>query len=77
MQLSEKNLGIVGTLRNSIRKYVVFFESTEQGEALSSEKLLQIVSEKQEVHSLLQVIMYWLDDNQYRIDFIYWQDNNM
>jgi hypothetical protein len=72
-----KNFGIVGTLRNSIRKYVVFFESTEQGEALSSEKLLQIVSEKQEVHSLLQVIMYWLDDNQYRIDFIYWQDNNM
>jgi hypothetical protein len=72
-----KKFEIIGTLRSSIRKYAVVFLSTEQGEILSSENLLQVVFKKQEVHSLLQVITYWLNDNEYRIDFVYWQDNNM
>ena len=39
-------------------------------------KILPIVFEKQKVNRLLQVITYWLDDNEYRIDFLLWQNDN-
>ena len=39
-------------------------------------KLLPIMSEKQNVRTLLQVITYWINENEYRIDFSLWQDNN-
>ena len=42
---------------------------------LISEKLLSVVFEKQIVHTLLQIITYWIDDDEYRIDSVLWQDN--
>ena len=71
----QKKFEIVGTLRNSQSNYAVVFLATEQREVLTSEKLLQVIFEKQVVHRLLQVIVYWISDKQYKIDFVYWQGN--
>lgn len=63
-------------MRNTKREYVIVFEATEQGERIEPAKLLPIMSEKQNVRTLLQVITYWINENEYRIDFSLWQDNN-
>lgn len=70
-----KRFELVGTLRNSQKEYAMVFTATEQGEQIPSEKLLSVVFEKQKVHTLLQIITYWIDDDEYRIDFVLWKDN--
>lgn len=70
-----KRFELVGTLRNSQKEYAMVFTATEQGEQIPSEKLLSVVFEKQKVHTLLQIITYCIDDEEYRIDFVLWQDN--
>ena len=70
-----KRFELVGTLCNSQKEYAMVFTATEQGEQIPSEKLLSGVFEKQKVHTLLQIITYWIDDDEYRIDFVLWQDN--
>lgn len=52
------------------KEYAIVFTATEQ---IPSEKLLPVVFEKQKVHTLLQVITYWVNDNEYMIDFVLWQ----
>lgn len=71
-----KRFELVGTLRNSKKEYAMVFTATEQGEQIPSEKLLSVVFEKQKVHTLLQVITYWIDDDEYRIDFVLWQNDS-
>ena len=61
------------TLRNVQKEYAIVFTATEQGEQIPSEKLLPVVFEKQKVHTLLQVITYWVNDNEYMIDFALWR----
>lgn len=61
-----KKFNLVGTLRNVQKEYAIVFTATEQ---IPSEKLLPVVFEKQKVHTLLQVITYWVNDNEYMIDF--------
>ena len=68
-----KKFNLVGTLRNVQKEYAIVFTATEQGEQIPSEKLLPVVFEKQKVHTLLQVITYWVNDNEYMIDFVLWQ----
>ena len=68
-----KKFNLVGTLRNVQKEYAIVFTATEQGEQIPSEELLPVVFEKQKVHTLLQVITYWVNDNEYRIDFVLWQ----
>ena len=72
----KKRFELFGTLRNTQREYVIVFEATEQGERIEPAKLLPIMSEKQNVCTLLQVITHWINENEYRIDFSLWQDNN-
>ena len=50
------------------------FTATEQGEQIPYEKLLSVVFDKQKVNTLLQVITYWINDDEYRIDFVLWLD---
>ncbi len=71
-----KRFELVGTLRNIKKEYAMVFTATEQGEQIPSEKLLSVVFEKQIVHTLLQIITYWIDDDEYRIDFVLWQDKD-
>lgn len=69
-----KRFEIVGTLRNVKKEYAIVFTATEQGEQIPSEKLLSVVFDKQKVNTLLQVITYWINDDEYRIDFVLWLD---
>ena len=71
-----KRFEIVGTLRNVKKEYAVVFTATEQGERIPSEKLLSVVFDKQKVNTLLQVITYWINDDEYRIDFVLWLDGH-
>ena len=70
----EKRFKLIGTLRNQKSKYAIVFTATEQGEYIPTEKLLPVVFEKQQVNRLLQVITYWVNDEEYRIDFLFWRD---
>lgn len=65
-----KRFEIVGTIRNVEKEYAIVFTATEQGEQIPSEKLLSVVFDKQKVNTLLQVITYWINDDEYRIDFV-------
>lgn len=69
-----KEFKLVGTLRNAKSEYAIVFTATEQGEYIPTEKLLPVVFEKQHIKRLLQVITYWLNEEEYRIDFWFWQD---
>lgn len=66
----------MGTLRNVRKEYAIVFTATEQGEQIPSEKLLSVVFDKQKVNTLLQVITYWINDDEYRIDFVLWLDGH-
>ena len=68
-----KMFKLVGTLRNVQKEYAIVFTATEQGEQIPTEKLLSVFFERQKVHTLLQVITYWVNDNEYMIDFVLWQ----
>lgn len=69
----QKPRSLAGTLGNVQKEYAIVFTATEQGEQIPSERLLPVVLEKQKVHTLLQVITYWVNDNEYMIDFVLWQ----
>lgn len=71
----EKRFELVGTLRNAKSEHAIVFTATEQGERIPFKKLMPVIFEKQSVHTLLQVVIYWLNDDEYRIDFSLWQDN--
>jgi len=57
-----KKFNLVGTLRNVQKGYAIVFTATEQGKQVPSEELLPVVFEKQKVHTLLQVITYWVKE---------------
>lgn len=69
----EKKFKLTGTLRNAKSEYAIVFTATEQGEYIPTEKLLPVVFEKQEINRLLQVITYWVSNEEYRIDFLFWK----
>ena len=57
-----KKFNLVGTLRHVQKGYAIVFTATEQGKQVPSEELLPVVFEKQKVHTLLQVITYWVKE---------------
>lgn len=60
---------VSGSLRNTERKSVIVFIASKEGESFNPEYLYEIASEKCEVDTLLQVIVYWVNDMEYGIDF--------
>lgn len=73
----QKSFEVVGTLCNTQREYAIVFEATEKGEYIEPDKLLAIIREKRNVHILLQVIAYWINEEEYRIDFSLQKDNSI
>ena len=63
---------LAGSLRNVLRKYVIFFVSSQYGTGFPMEYLLDCVPNKSEVDILLQIIVYWENDAEYRVDFHYY-----
>lgn len=72
----ENGFKLVGSLRNTEREFAIVFITTECGEIIPCEKLLLEVFKNQSVHTLLQVVTYWINKDEYRIDFILWQDKS-
>ena len=45
--------------------------SSENGEYLSTEALYNLANETAEVNSVMEVIVYWMSDEEFQIDFAY------
>ena len=67
--------GVVGSLRDS-SSYAVFFVSAPPNRAMSMEYLLEKAREKCDPVKLMQVYVWWEDDTNYRIDYMFW-DNSL
>lgn len=65
----KKKYGVVGTLRNTLSEYAIVFVASKNGEMISMEKLSYVALTKQSVKTILQVIIYWISEEEYRIDF--------
>ena len=64
--------GITKSLRRSDDEYAILFIA---GEILAMEFLLKTVRKKANVKRLLEIAIYWEDDEFFRIDFLYWDNN--
>ncbi len=73
----QKSFELAGTLLNTQREYAIVFEATENGEHIEPDKLLKILFEKQNIQILLQVITYWISEEEYHIDFSLWKGNGI
>lgn len=64
--------GMIGSLRNILRKYLVVFTSSKHGNGFPMEYLLDMAPNRDEVLRLLQIVIYWENDTEYRADFHYY-----
>lgn len=72
-----KDYNVVGSLRNSAKKYVMFSVSTHDGYALSMDFLEQWARENGvEFDKLIQVFVYWVSDKEFRIDYAFKDSSN-
>lgn len=69
-----RQYGIVGSLRNEDIKYAIIFVAPKPGYIYRTEDLLKIVRQKVDVNKLLQIVVYWENSEQYRVDFFMAQD---
>ncbi len=68
---------VVGSLRNILRKYVIFFVSTHDGLALQMDFLEELARKNgAEFDKLIQVFLYWENDEEYRIDYVFQDASN-
>lgn len=66
---------VVGSIRKEDVKYVVFFVASKTGEVFQTDYLLELARRKTDVAKLLQVIVFWESDEEFRIDFVFWGKN--
>lgn len=68
---------VVGSLRNIWRKYVIFFVSTHDGLALQMDFLEELAHKNgAEFDKLIQVFLYWENNEEYRIDYVFQDASN-
>lgn len=65
----DNDFGIKGSLRNVERKSMTAFIASKSGEYYDPKKLFDYSNEGGEITILLQVIMYWVNVDEFRIDF--------
>ena len=70
-QNQNKEYTLVGSLRNVLRAYAIVFVSSKYGKSIPMEILYQGTLKKSEVKILLQIIVYWENNTDYRVDFCY------
>ena len=68
---------IVGSMRNILRKYVIFFVSTHDGKALPMDYLEEKAQNNEVDHDkLIQVFIYWINNEECRIDYEFLDSSN-
>jgi len=68
---------IVGSLRNTLRRYVIFFVSSHDGLAIPMDYLEELAhNNKVEYDKLIQVFLYWKNAEEYRIDYVFQDSSN-
>lgn len=68
---------IVGSMRNILRKYVIFFVATHDGLSVPMDCLEELARNNgAEYDKLIQVFLYWVNDEEYRIDYVFQDSSN-
>lgn len=68
---------IVGSLRNTLRKYVIFFVSTHDGLSLPMDYLEELANKGgADCDKLIQAFLYWENDEEFRIDYVFRDSSN-
>ncbi len=72
-----KKTKICGSLRNILTKIGIIFVASEKGEFYSKEGLISIMNKdaRKDIKTLLQIYIYWINREEYKIDFILYQEN--
>lgn len=65
--------GICKSLRRADNEYAIFFVA---GGIIRMEYLLSLVRQKSEVKRVVEVSIYWENSENFRVDFVYW-DNSL
>ena len=72
-RMSKSNqYGIVGSTRRADGEYVIFYVASRARHKMPTEYLLRLARQKTDVKKLLQVVVYWENDFEYRIDYFLW-----
>ena len=67
----KEDYSICGSIRNIEQRYAVFFVSTHDGYSLNMYHLAEIAQKKGAFDILLQVLCYWENNVEFRIDYIF------
>ena len=60
---------ITGNMRVFLQKYLIFFTSSKSGLYPSSEQILSLVPNRDEIDKLLQIVIFFESETVYRVDF--------
>lgn len=56
-------------MRVFLQKYLIFFTSSKSGLYPSSEQILSLVPNRDEIDKLLQIVIFFESETVYRVDF--------
>lgn len=64
-----KEFAVIGNLRNVQQSYIVLFLSSQHDTCIPNELIREMVPDETEINTILQIVVYWVNDEEYRIDF--------
>ena len=70
-----KEFEVIGNLRNVLRNYIVLFFSSQYDVCIPNEIIKEMVPVGTEIDTILQIVVYWVNDEEYRIDFHHYEYN--
>lgn len=70
-----KEFGVIGNLRNVQQNYIVLFLSSQHDSCIPNELIRKMVPDETKIDTILQIVVYWVNDEEYRIDFHYYENN--
>lgn len=70
-----KEFEVIGNLRNVLRNYIVLFLSSQYDVCIPNEIIKEMVPVGTEIDTILQIVVYWVNDEEYRIDFHHYEYN--
>lgn len=70
-----KEFELIGNLRNVLRNYIVLFLSSQYDVCIPNEIIKEMVPVGTEIDTILQIVVDWVNDEEYRIDFHHYEYN--